>query len=257
MDIITAYDKIDAIKDVKKGVDMLLSELSTFRLNGLTVDESRDFISAVTRLSPSPDWFTGFNAFNAQQDGFWFSHFVIETIALDAGTSTGSTYTDVPMPEFPSPQFIQPISNGVFSTLPVARWTCVLTTLPFDPQEFVSPEQTFVIPAPITEVTPVTMTTAPSVAPSKSPASLLTTAQSDAPSDVPSEVPSDMPSDAPSSGLLDDSSSITEGGLSGPLGAPPSMVAAGNGADIVELYSGVPKAWRRFGIWSVALLLLV
>ncbi|GAX10457.1 hypothetical protein FisN_21Lu181 [Fistulifera solaris] len=128
MDIIAVYDKTNAIKDVKKGVDMPLKQVNTFRLNGLKVDKSRPFVTAVTRLSPSPDWLTGFDAFSTQQDGFWYSDLVIETWALDAGTSTGFTYTDKPTPESPAPQSIQLISNGIFDPLPVARWRCELTT---------------------------------------------------------------------------------------------------------------------------------
>jgi hypothetical protein len=165
MDIIAVYDKTNAIKDVKKGVDMPIKQLITFRLNGLKVDKSRHFVTAVTRLSPSPDWFTGFNAFSTKENGFWYSDFVIETWALDTGTSTGFTYTDKPIPETPVPRSIQMILNGVFNSLPVARWRCELMTRLPVPQEVVSsaPEQT-----PVTQVPMIEETAVPSLAPTLS-----------------------------------------------------------------------------------------
>lgn len=213
---------------------MPLKELSSFRLNGLAVDESRHFISTVTRLSPSPDWFTGLNAFSTQQDGFWYSEFAVETMALDAGTSTGNTYNAIPTPESPTHQLIQLVSNGVFNTLPVARWRCVLTTSQFNAQEIVqstAPQQTPVVPAPIPEVTSETMTVEPSLAPSKAPASRLSTAQSD------------VPSDLPSSGLSD----------------PPATIAEGNGTgtDTVDLNSGTLNALGSFAIGTTVVFLLM
>ncbi len=247
MDIIAVYDKTNVIKDVKKGVDMPLRQLITFRLNGLKVDKSRHFVTAVTRLSPSPDWFTGFDAFSTQQDGFWYSDFVIETWALDAGTSTGNTYTNKSTPESPAPQSIHLISKGVFASLSVARWRCELMTPHTDPQV---PEQTPVARPPgeptaipsvipptgstsdsisrVPSIAPTTITEAMSNKPTRAPSSApapITDSISGKPTVQPTEIPSKVPTlsinskpptDFPSNELSDASSTpVTEGSGTG------------------------------------------
>ncbi len=61
----------------------------------LEVDVSRDagFISLVTMLAPSPDWFIGFSGFSAYTGGGWVERVEIPLGSYDAGTDSGVGFT--------------------------------------------------------------------------------------------------------------------------------------------------------------------
>lgn len=61
----------------------------------LEVDVSRDagFISLVTMLAPSPDWFIGFSGFSAYTGNGWVQRAEIPLGSYDAGTDSGVGFT--------------------------------------------------------------------------------------------------------------------------------------------------------------------
>jgi hypothetical protein len=107
------------------------------QLPDVRVDESHPFISTISMLSPSPDWFSGFNNFDARDvsANAWYQEFEVETLPLDAGTTDDNfAPEDAYIWAFSLDHRLP--SNGAFASdngsavLPVARWTCTLNTPP-------------------------------------------------------------------------------------------------------------------------------
>jgi len=109
--------------------------------NPLKMTSTNHYVSVISKMSPSPDWFSGFHDFNTinEKKQTWYKKFTIETYPYDAGTEDGNTY-DV-LNSATRPQ--QPISeitvnnapgDGLYlndeddDILPVARYTCNLNT---------------------------------------------------------------------------------------------------------------------------------
>jgi hypothetical protein len=123
------------------------------QLPDVQVDISHPFISTITMIAPSPDWFSGFNNFDARDvsANAWYQEFEVETLPYDAGTTDDNfTPEDASISAFSIDRLP---SNGAFTSgdgstvLPVARWTCTLHR-------------------------PPTPSVAPSVSPSTSPSSM-------------------------------------------------------------------------------------
>jgi len=129
------------IIDYEVGYDkyMVINPTMSFS-NPLEMTSTNRYISVISKMSPSPDWFSGFNDFNAVNEDkqTWYKEFTLETYPYDAGTEDGNTYNTYN--EATTPQ--QPISemtplnlpNGVYlngdgnDVLPVAKYTCSLNT---------------------------------------------------------------------------------------------------------------------------------
>jgi hypothetical protein len=106
------------------------------QLPDIQVDESHPFISTISMIAPSPDWFSGFNNFDARDvsANAWYQVFEIETLPWDAGTMDDNfAPEDASILAFSIDRLP---SNGAFASsdgstvLPVARWTCTLHTPP-------------------------------------------------------------------------------------------------------------------------------
>jgi len=107
----------------------------------IAMTSKNHYISAITKMAPSPDWFSGFHDFDAlnDQSQTWYKEFTIETFPYDAGTENGDTYIIDNSPTIPARLISQFTtdnvpSNGVFlnkrrnDILPVAKYTCMLNT---------------------------------------------------------------------------------------------------------------------------------
>ena len=53
---------------------------------------SHPFVSFVTMIAPSPDWFTGISSLRLSQGGQWVKSLRVPLWAWDAGTDNGTTY---------------------------------------------------------------------------------------------------------------------------------------------------------------------
>jgi hypothetical protein len=169
------------------------------------VDESHPFVSTITMIAPSPDWFSGFSYFDARDAlaNVWYQEFEVETFPWDAGTADDLFFPE----ETDSPIFMYSIdrlpSNGAFASaggitvLPVARWTCTLQTLPVaSVVPSVSPSlEPSMIPSIHPSVFPSML---PSVLPSALPSELPSVFFSELPTLFPSVLASDLPSESPS-----------------------------------------------------------
>lgn len=59
----------------------------------LPVKASHPYLTLVTMIAPSPDWFIGVNAYDLMPNGNWVNNATVTLYAYDAGTDNGSTYT--------------------------------------------------------------------------------------------------------------------------------------------------------------------
>lgn len=58
-----------------------------------TVTEPYAFVSLVSMLAPSPDWFVGVNGLALREGDTWHSEIVVPLNVYDSGTDSGPTYT--------------------------------------------------------------------------------------------------------------------------------------------------------------------
>lgn len=58
---------------------------------------SHPFVSLVSMIAPSPDWFIGISALNLMRDGQWLEEITVPLFAYDAGTDSGIHYTSANM----------------------------------------------------------------------------------------------------------------------------------------------------------------
>ncbi|XP_052889593.1 spondin-2 [Anopheles moucheti] len=65
------------------------------------VDGTHSSVSFVTKIIPSPDWFIGVDSFNLCSRGRWLEKVTIPLHPLDAGTSSGLTFTSPKWPTNP------------------------------------------------------------------------------------------------------------------------------------------------------------
>ena len=58
-----------------------------------TVTQAYPFVSLVSMIAPSPDWFVGVSGLSLIENGQWVEELVVPLFAYDAGTDNGSSYT--------------------------------------------------------------------------------------------------------------------------------------------------------------------
>lgn len=92
------------IKKAKKKKKVLHSQIGSGFLggslfpssitSGIKMDPSHPYISMMTMIAPSPDWFTGMNDFDMRdgESGKWFSDVILDLFPWDSGTDSGTTY---------------------------------------------------------------------------------------------------------------------------------------------------------------------
>lgn len=59
----------------------------------IQVDNDKAFLSLITMIAPSPDWFVGVSALPLQQNGQWRSNITVELRPYDAGTEEGNDFS--------------------------------------------------------------------------------------------------------------------------------------------------------------------
>ncbi len=65
------------------------------------------FVTLVTMIAPSPDWFVGVSGLSLMEDGDWAQRIGVELFAYDAGTDSGTRHTSPNQPSSPR----EPISR--------------------------------------------------------------------------------------------------------------------------------------------------
>jgi hypothetical protein len=56
------------------------------------VDDAFPFVTLVSMIAPSPDWFVGVSGLSLRENGAWIQQAVIPLVVHDAGTDSGPTY---------------------------------------------------------------------------------------------------------------------------------------------------------------------
>jgi hypothetical protein len=92
-----------------------------------TASGSHPFVSLVSMLAPSPDWFVGVSAFHLKSNGDWIESATVDLFTYDAGSDSGANYTSVDLDTVPKEPIAQittsPFDNGV----PVGTFTITRT----------------------------------------------------------------------------------------------------------------------------------
>ena len=71
------------------------------------------YVTLVSMIAPSPDWFVGVSGLNLCQNGNWVSSEVVDLYAYDAGTDSGATYTAADKDTSPQGAITE-LNTGVF-----------------------------------------------------------------------------------------------------------------------------------------------
>ncbi len=69
-----------------------LSNLPDSTTISFTVNEDHPFLTALSMIAPSPDWFVGVNNVHLIEDEEWVDELTITLLALDAGTDSGDDF---------------------------------------------------------------------------------------------------------------------------------------------------------------------
>merc|ERR1711933_713221 len=101
------------------------------------------YVSALSKLAPSPDWFSGFHDFNAinEKRNTWYTRFEIPVYPYDAGTEDGTIYeipngqerASVPIKVIKQFTMTNILDSKVFvnqdetNILPVGTYSCMLS----------------------------------------------------------------------------------------------------------------------------------
>lgn len=62
-------------------------------VTAFTIHASHPFVTLVSMVAPSPDWFVGVNGLSLLLDGQWVDSLTVHLAAWDAGTDSGESYT--------------------------------------------------------------------------------------------------------------------------------------------------------------------
>ena len=91
----------------------------------LTFDVSADFplVTLVSMIAPSPDWFVGVSALPLFEEGAWVDRVVVDLLAYDAGTDSGTAYTSPNQPTQPKVDITQITASPFNLATPVGTFT--------------------------------------------------------------------------------------------------------------------------------------
>ncbi len=119
------------------------------------MDDAFPYVTLVSMLAPSPDWFVGVSGLSLRANGAWIQHLVVPLAAYDAGTDSGPTYASPNQATVP-PIPIAEIGDGPLGANNiVGTFTFSLTNVLGAPHEFSGGEArlTVVGPNPLREGT--------------------------------------------------------------------------------------------------------
>lgn len=82
---------LDRVEHFLSGGGIALSPGSVVLEFDVGIDHA--FVTLVSMLAPSPDWFVGVSATSLMASGDWVDTLTVELFVYDAGTDSGTTYT--------------------------------------------------------------------------------------------------------------------------------------------------------------------
>ncbi|MBB6463196.1 spondin domain-containing protein [Flammeovirga kamogawensis] len=93
----------------------------------ITVEKDYPFVSLVSMIAPSPDWYVAVEGVNLLKDNEWIERLDVTPVHYDAGTDSGSTFKSPNSPTTPTNVISvitnAPLGNGTEVTSPVATFT--------------------------------------------------------------------------------------------------------------------------------------
>ncbi len=96
---VTAFcDEVQAEVDRGRAGGCIRGEEASFSSPGTVtlafdVDEAFPFLTLVSMIAPSPDWFVGVDGSNLRQGACWAPRIEMDLMGYDAGTDSGTTFT--------------------------------------------------------------------------------------------------------------------------------------------------------------------
>ena len=90
------------------------------------VDASSGYLSLVTMLAPSPDWFVGFSALQLWDGDSWIDRFEFDLQPYDAGTDSGTRFTSADIDTQPRQLVSGPHDDGFVAAVGEARFGYVV-----------------------------------------------------------------------------------------------------------------------------------
>ena len=124
--------------DLVVGVDQFNRVDPPQIFDSITLSPGYPYLSTVSMVAPSPDWFSGIDSFSPRgPGGYWYETFEIATYPFDAGTEEGITYSINNADSVPHGPIYQLTPDTVpdsgilldptgTTVLPVATWRCDL-----------------------------------------------------------------------------------------------------------------------------------
>lgn len=122
-----------------EGRKIILAQRQMTTIRNVKVTSKTPFITSITKMSPSPDWFSGFFMFNArsrEKPDFWLGQFTVTTYPWDSGSRRGESYLDevpfegvntVPIQQITvdNPPATDVLLSGSMDSInPVLKWEC-------------------------------------------------------------------------------------------------------------------------------------
>ena len=95
---VTAFcNEVQAEVDGGRAGGCIRGQEASFRSPGTVtlafdVDEGSPFLTLVSMIAPSPDWFVGVDGIALQQGGCWTPRIETDLVGYDAGTDSGTTF---------------------------------------------------------------------------------------------------------------------------------------------------------------------
>ncbi|CAH0559373.1 unnamed protein product [Brassicogethes aeneus] len=84
----------DVLEEQSQGEGGIYDEFNAPPItSGVGRTEAEFFVSLISRIVPSPDWFIGIDSFDLCVNGNWIDSITIEVDPIDAGTDNGFTFT--------------------------------------------------------------------------------------------------------------------------------------------------------------------
>jgi hypothetical protein len=96
---VTAFcNEVQAEVDGGRAGGCIRGQEASFRSPGTVtlafdLDEGSPFLTLVSMIAPSPDWFVGVDGIALQQGGCWTPRIETDLVGYDAGTDSGTTFT--------------------------------------------------------------------------------------------------------------------------------------------------------------------
>lgn len=141
MTLVSELSASESVYNFVVGTVTFNSQTQGQTFDDIKISPDFPYLSSITMIAPSPDWFSGFYDFDPRNAtaSLWLRSFTLATYPWDAGTETGDSYSlsnPSQVPQLPIQQLTIDTIPGttlVFANasgttvLPVAQWSCQLT----------------------------------------------------------------------------------------------------------------------------------